>query len=198
MKISTGFTSSHYVPYVLTNEGYLDIAYALLHQKGWPSWLYAVTQGATTIWERWDGWTPEKGFQDPGMNSFNHYAYGAIGSWLYEQVAGIDVDPEKPGYKHIILHPHPGGGLTHARASLNSIYGNIDSSWRIPEGGGLEWAVTVPTNATATAYVPCAEDATVIESGFPAESADGIAFVRRDTNANVYTLQSGTYLFRVS
>lgn len=197
MKISTGFTSSHYVPHVLTEEGHADIAYNLLHQKGWPSWLYAVTQGATTIWERWDGWTPERGFQDPGMNSFNHYAYGAIGAWLYEQVAGIDVDPEKPGYKHIFLHPNIGGGLTHAKAHLHSIYGLIESHWRIPEGGGLEWLITVPPNTTATAFVPCAEDAPVIESNFPAESAEGIAFVRRAPTANVYTLQSGTYHFRV-
>ena len=86
--------SAHsYLPHVLSKNGRLDIAYALLNQKTWPSWLYAVTQGATTIWERWDGWTEDNGFQDPGMNSFNHYAYGAIGAWLYNTVAGIEIDP---------------------------------------------------------------------------------------------------------
>src|ERR1700750_2019399 len=101
------------------------MAYTLLNQKTWPSWLYAVTQGATTIWERWDGWTHDRGFQTPEMNSYNHYAYGAIGEWLYGTVAGIDLDPARPGYKHIVVHPRPGGGLTRAKASLRSVHGLI-------------------------------------------------------------------------
>ena len=115
LHLSTGFVGSSYLPHVLSDNGRLDVAYALLHQQTWPSWLYAVTQGATTIWERWDGYTEQNGFQDPGMNSFNHYAYGAIGAWLYGTVAGIEVDPAQPGYKHTILRPQPGGGLTTPR-----------------------------------------------------------------------------------
>src|SRR5262249_26963420 len=126
-KLSTGFVGSPYLPHVLTAAGRLDVAYRLLHQRDWPSWLYAVTQGATTIWERWDGWTRERGYQTPTMNSFNHYAYGAIGSWLYQVVAGIDVDPARPGYRHAVLRPRPGGDLTSAKATLDSVYGRLES-----------------------------------------------------------------------
>jgi alpha-L-rhamnosidase len=162
-KTSTGFVGSSYVPHVLTSMGRADIAYRLLFQKGWPSYLYAVTQGATTIWERWDGWTAEKGFQDPGMNSFNHYAYGAVGAWLYQRVAGIDLDDTGEtaagaGYKRIVLHPIPpaDGSLTRAAASLESVYGRIESAWRIDDGRFV-WEITVPPNTTATAIVPVGE-----------------------------------------
>ncbi len=97
--LSTGFVGTPYISRVLSDNGRPDVAYKLLRQTTWPSWLYSVTQGATTIWERWDGWTHDKGFQDPSMNSFNHYAYGAIGAWMYTTVAGIDIDATKPGYK---------------------------------------------------------------------------------------------------
>jgi alpha-L-rhamnosidase len=151
--LSTGFVGTPYLMPVLARFGKLDVAYKLLFQQSWPSWLYPVTQDATTIWERWDGWTQEKGFQDPGMNSFNHYAYGSIGSWLYAVVAGIDVDPTQPGYKHIIFRPQPGGDLNHARATLNSMYGTIVSDWRIKDGK-FQWDIIIPPNTTATVYLP--------------------------------------------
>ena len=138
---------------MLSDNDQMDLAYELLFQTTWPSWLYPVTQGATTIWERWDGWTQEKGFQDAGMNSFNHYAYGAIGDWLYRVVAGIQPDPEQPGYRHILLRPRPGGRLTWAKASYETPYGTVSSHWQ-RTGGGLEWRVTVPPNTSATAYPP--------------------------------------------
>ena len=150
-KLSTGFVGSSYLPWVLSDNGRLDVAYRLLFQKQWPSWLYAVTQGATTIWERWDGWTHDKGFQDPGMNSFNHYAYGAIGAWLYAVVAGIEIGA--PGYKHIRIQPHPGGGLKRAQARLATLHGTVESAWRIA-GGKFRLAVTVPPNTTATVQLP--------------------------------------------
>lgn len=153
LHLSTGFVGAPYLPHVLSNGGRTDIAYALLHQKSWPSWLYSVTQGATTIWERWDGWTAESGFQDPGMNSFNHYAYGSIGAWLYNTVAGIEIDPQQPGYKHSILRPQPGGGLTEANAKLKTPYGELASQWQI-KGNQLDWRVVVPPNTTATAHLP--------------------------------------------
>jgi len=118
-----------------------------------------VTQWATTIWERWDGWTHDKGFQDPGMNSFNHYAYGAIGDWLYRVTAGINPDWSQPGYKHIVFKPRPGGGangvrpLTYARAVLQSLYGEISSAWRIVDGQ-FEYDIVVPPNTTATVWLP--------------------------------------------
>ena len=123
MHLSTGFVGAPYLPHVLSQNGRLDVAYTLLKQRTWPSWLYPVTQGATTIWERWDGWTEENGFEDASMNSFNHYAYGSIGAWLYEAVAGIEIDPIAPGYKHVVLRPQPGGELTEATGRLeNSVW----------------------------------------------------------------------------
>jgi alpha-L-rhamnosidase len=153
MHLSTGFVGASYLPHVLSENGQLDTAYALLHQRTWPSWVYSVTQGATTIWERWDGWTEENGFQDPGMNSFNHYAYGSIGAWMYNTVAGIEIDPDQPGYKHAILRPQPGGGLTHASGSVETVYGKLASAWEIKKGKFV-WMVVVPPNTSATAYVP--------------------------------------------
>ncbi len=157
MHLSTGFVGAPYLPHVLSASGKLDTAYALLNQKTWPSWLYSVTLGATTIWERWDGWTQERGFQDPGMNSFNHYAYGSIGAWMYNTIAGIELDPAQPGYKHIILAPQPGGGLTSAKGALKSMYGEIVSDWTL-DGGKFTWKIVVPPNTTATIHVPVEGD----------------------------------------
>jgi len=188
-KLSTGFVGSPYINLVLTEYGRNDVAYDLLAQKEWPSWLYAVTQGATTIWERWDGWTHDKGFQDPGMNSFNHYAYGAIGAWLYSTVAGIKIDLEAPGYKNSILRPQPGGDLTWASASLETEFGRIASAWT-KEDGRFKWTVTVPPNTTATAYVPTTEASSVTESGKPIEGRP--IYIH---GAVVCKLQPGTYEF---
>ncbi|MFN2203479.1 MAG: glycoside hydrolase family 78 protein [Caldilineaceae bacterium] len=151
--LSTGFVGAPYLPHVLSENGRLDVAYKLLNQRTWPSWLYSVTQGATTIWERWDGWTEENGFQSAEMNSFNHYAYGSIGAWLYNTVAGIDIDPEQPGYKHALLRPQPGGALIEAKGALETPYGRLSSAWRL-EGDSFVWDVTIPPNTTATAYLP--------------------------------------------
>jgi alpha-L-rhamnosidase len=192
--LSTGFVGSPYIAHVLSDNGRLDVAYALLHQKTWPSWLYAVTQGATTIWERWDGWTHDKGFQDVGMNSFNHYAYGAIGAWLYSIVAGINVDEEAPGYKRIIFRPQPGGGLEHACAILKSIYGEITSDWRITDDQ-FRWNITVPPNTTATVFIPAGEGAQISENGMPVEEAQSIMFLRRETDAAVFKVSAGEYSF---
>lgn len=153
MHLSTGFVGSPYLPHVLSSNGKLDTAYALMNQKSWPSWLYAVTQGATTIWERWDGWTDDNGFQDASMNSFNHYAYGAIGSWMYNTVAGIEIDPSQPGYKHVIIRPQPGSNLTTACGQLKTLYGEIQSEWTI-ENQVFNLSVVIPPNSTATVHLP--------------------------------------------
>jgi alpha-L-rhamnosidase len=194
--LSTGFVGTPYLLQTLTQAGRIDVAYKLLNQKSWPSWLYPVTQGATTIWERWDGWTEEKGFQDPGMNSFNHYAYGAVGAWLYATVAGIDIDPQRPGYRHILLHPRPDEHLTHAKAEYESPYGKILSYWRRDEGG-FHWEIIVPPNASATAWVPCEEGTKVYESGQSAEQAEGVVLERTEAGSTVYRLASGEYHFEV-
>ena len=153
MHLSTGFVGTPYLNHVLTCFGRTDVAYALLMQKTYPSWLYPITQGATTMWERWDAYTHDKGFSDTGMNSFNHYAFGAIGDWLYQTVAGIDLDEARPGYKHVRIRPQPGGGLTWARGRLRSVHGVIESSWRI-EGGRFNLNVMIPPNTTGTVTLP--------------------------------------------
>lgn len=187
--LSTGFVGTPYISRVLSDNGYLDVAYTLLLQRTWPSWLYPVTKGATTIWERWDGWTDDKGFQDIGMNSFNHYAYGAIGAWLYAVVAGIEIDESNPAYKHIILQPRPGGGITWAKASLDSIHGRVSSYWR-QEEFGFTWEVDVPPNTTATAYVPATSGQSVRVNG----EIEG----ERLVDSVKFELLSGSYRFEVS
>jgi len=162
MKLSTGFVGSPYLPHVLSRFGHDEVAFALLHQTDWPSWLYAVTQGATTIWERWDGWTHDRGFQSTGMNSFNHYAYGSIGEWLYSRVAGIA--PRRAGYKHVHFAPTPGGKLTQARATLQTLYGEVSSAWTL-SAGAFTLQVKVPANATATVQLPDGSAATDVAAG---------------------------------
>jgi alpha-L-rhamnosidase len=153
--LTTGFVGTPLLCNTLSANGHEDLAFMLLNRKEYPGWLYPVTQGATTIWERWDGQKPDGTFQDVGMNSFNHYAYGAIGEWLYTYVAGIKIDENSPGYKHFFLAPHPGGGLTNASAIYKSIHGEIKSAWKI-EGGNMVYEVKVPANTTATVTLPSA------------------------------------------
>ena len=131
--LSTGFVGVSYLLPVLTAYGHLDLAYTLLMQDTFPSWLFSVKQGATTIWERWDGWTPDKGFQDAAMNSFNHYSLGSCGEWLYDTVAGIGRNAAWPGYKVAVIRPRPGGGLTMVKAGLKTVYGQIGQ--RVDAGG---------------------------------------------------------------
>jgi alpha-L-rhamnosidase len=192
--LSTGFVGTPYINWVLSRTGHLDTAYALLQQTTWPSWLYSVTQGATTIWERWDGWTHDKGFQDPKMNSFNHYAYGAIGAWMYAVIGGIDLDPILPGYKHIVMHPCPGGGLTCATVELQSMYGTIRSAWT-QKNDRFDWRIIIPGNTTATIYVPAEDVTQVTESGQPLESSKGVIILGMEDGSAVFRLASGTYDF---
>ena len=127
--LCTGFVGTPYICKALSDNGKLKQAYDLLLKQDYPSWLYQVTQGATTIWEHWDGLKPDGTMWSPDMNSFNHYAYGAVGEWLYTVVAGLNIDEEKPGFKHTIIRPRIGGGLSFAEASHLSPYGEIKSRW---------------------------------------------------------------------
>jgi len=193
--LSTGFVGvSHLLP-VLTDAGKADAAYKLLLQDSFPSWLFSVKHGATTIWERWDGWTPERGFQDPGMNSFNHYSLGSCGEWLFGSLAGIAFDPEQPGYKHIICKPHPGNGITWANANYDSIHGKIASSWKT-DAGRFTWSLTIPANTSATIHVPAKNAADVTESGKPTAQVEGVKFLRMEDGAAVYAVGSGIYQFQ--
>jgi alpha-L-rhamnosidase len=194
--LSTGFVGTPYLLQALTDAGRLDVAYRLLFQKTWPSWLYPVTKGATTVWERWDGFTDEKGFQSEEMNSFNHYAYGAVGAWLYGVVAGIDLDPQQPGYRHIIFKPCPGEGISSARAEYESMYGPLLSDWRLAEDE-MDWDVSVPPSTNATAYIPATDGQVVLEGGRPVDQAEGVEVVGREAGKLVVRLASGAYHFNV-
>jgi len=192
--LTTGFVGTPLLCKTLSAHGYNDLAFMLLNRKDYPSWLYPVTQGATTIWERWDGQKPDGSFQDVGMNSFNHYAYGAIGEWLYRYVAGMDIDPEIPGYKHILLAPHPGGGLTNANAEFLSIYGKIKSAWKL-DGNDFVYEVTVPANTTATVTLPAAkaDQVTLNAQAIPATLKESLKQSDKSVSLNV---GSGSYTFR--
>ncbi len=192
--LTTGFLGTPYLCHVLSATGHLDTAYALLTQETYPSWLYPVKAGATTIWERWDGIKPDGTFQDPGMNSFNHYAYGAIGEWMYRVVAGIDVDPDEPGYRHVLIQPHPGDGLTSVRAELDGPYGKIVSAWQI-RGSRRSLSVQIPPNSRATVRLPDAEVGRVTEAGISAATADGVERAFQDGTTGVIEIGSGAYQF---
>jgi alpha-L-rhamnosidase len=192
--LTTGFLGTPLLCQVLSDYGYLDEAYMLLNRKEYPSWLYPVTKGATTIWERWDGIKPDGSFQDKGMNSFNHYAYGAIGEWMYRVAAGIDIDPQQPGYKHVLIQPRPGGGLTFVKASVHSMYGQVASGWEI-KNGKLTLRVEIPANTTATVRLPKAKLEQATENGKPLQESPGVSHVQQMGDAVTAEIGSGTYLF---
>jgi len=190
--LSTGFIGVGYLLPVLTQAGHADVADRLLMQDSFPSWLFSVKQGATTIWERWDGWTPEKGFQDPGMNSFNHYSLGSCGEYLFGGIGGIR--PASPGYKTILIQPVIADSLTWAKASYDSIHGKIATAWK-RDGNHLELKVVVPVNTIATVSVPAADISNVKEGGKKIEQADGVKFLRQENGKVDLQVGAGTYEF---
>ena len=192
--LTTGFLGTPYITHVLTRFGYNNLAYNLLQQQDYPSWLYPVKMGATTIWERWDGIKPDGSFQTEGMNSFNHYAYGAIGEWMYRNVAGLQIDPSHPGYEHLILSPLPGGTLTSAISHLETIKGQAGSGWYL-EQNNIRIVAEVPANTTATVRLPYAPDGLVRESGKALETGNGIHSMQQDGQSLVLELGSGKYEF---
>ena len=190
--LTTGFLGTPYLCHVLTRFGYDSVAYKLLLQETYPSWLYPVKMGATTIWERWDGQKPDSTFQNPGMNSFNHYAYGAIGDWMYRVMAGINEG--EPGYKKIIIKPHVGGGLTSATAALQTYYGKVSSAWQV-KGDQLQLEVEVPANTVATVFLPAKTGAKITEGGQPLSAVKGIKVIGQDGPYVKVETGSGKYLF---
>src|ERR1700733_4760793 len=133
-------------------------------QDSYPSWLYPVKMGATTIWERWDGQKPDSSFQTPGMNSFNHYAYGAIGDWMYRNITGLDTNEEGAGYKKISIRPHTGGNLNYAQAELETGFGKLAVSWK-SGNGHFSMDVEIPANTTASIFIPSSSAASIMEEG---------------------------------
>ena len=192
--LTTGFLGTPHLLHVLSSYGYLDEAYLLLERREYPSWLYPVTKGATTIWERWDGIKPDGSFQDPGMNSFNHYAYGAVGEWMYRVMAGIEIDPAAPGYKHTVFQPHPGGHVTDVSVSHETDYGRVASHWTL-SGDRFELAIEVPPNTTATVRLPRATLDAVREGEQPATSAAGVTASRQEGATAALEVGSGRYMF---
>ena len=151
--LQTGFLGTSILMSTLTENGMVDIAYELLFQRRNPSWLYSVDNGATTIWERWNSYTLEKGMGPKGMNSFNHYAYGCVCEWIWETAAGIASDPACPGFRHIIMKPVPDKRLGYLEAEYKSAAGLIKSAWKF-EGDTWNWTVTVPEGAVASITLP--------------------------------------------
>jgi alpha-L-rhamnosidase len=192
--LATGFLGTPLVAPVLSSVGHADLAYRVLLQETYPGWLFSVKNGATTIWERWDSWTPERGFHPEGMNSFNHYAYGSVVGWLYDTVAGLAPDPSGAGWKTLTIAPTPGGGLTHARATLETPYGRALSAWKIA-AGKTEFDLVVPPNTNARVALPASDAALVTEGGVALRDmreATGVAV--RDGRVT-FTLAPGAYHF---
>lgn len=165
--LTTGFLGTPFLLFVLDEQGRSDVAYKLLLSDSYPSWGYMVSKGATTWWERWNGDTG-----DPGMNSYNHYAFGSVMAWVYRRVSGIDTDAAGAGFHHIVIAPHTEASLTHARTEYDSAYGTVVTDWTRDAAGGLQMAVTVPANTTATVHLAAGpkgiasmEGATLIKAG---------------------------------
>lgn len=190
----TGIQTTNRMMLELTRAGRVDVAYRILNNDRIPSWRYMIDHGATTIWERWDSWSETNGFQDPSMNSFNHYAMGAVAEWIYRTIGGINPDPDAPGFAHVIIRPQPGGGITWANTRHRCIRGTIATDWRT-EAGVLNLEVTIPPNTAATVHIPCRGEATVTESGLPLDKAPGVRGWRRKGEAVVVQLGSGRYRF---
>ena len=191
--LSVGFLGIPILLPTLTDIGRSDLAYRLIQKETYPSWGYSIEQGATTIWERWNSYTRDKGFGDVKMNSFNHYALGACGEWMFRSMLGIDSDGV--GFRKIIMKPELGEGITWAKGHYDSIMGRIGSDWKI-DGSVFTWKITVPPNTRATVYVPAGAAAEVTESGEPATQAEGVRFLHMATGRAVFEVGSGTYKFR--
>ncbi|GIL23194.1 MAG: alfa-L-rhamnosidase [Bacteroidota bacterium] len=194
--LTTGFLGTPYLCHVLSRFGYDDVAYTLLLQETYPSWLYPVKMGATTIWERWDGIKPDGTFQTAGMNSFNHYAYGAIGDWMYRVATGIDTDEAAPGYKAIVIKPHLDNRLTLASSEYKTGYGVVKSAWKTTDQN-IVFDVEVPANTKATVYVPSASANSITESGKPLASVKDISVKGEEPGYVKVEVGSGKYSFVV-
>ena len=188
--IGTGLVGGQYLMRVLSDNGRADLACKIATQKNYPSWGYMLEQGATTIWELWNGNTA-----DPAMNSGNHVMLiGDFVIWLYEDLAGIKPDPEQPGFKHILMKPLPVGDLKFVKATHRSPYGLIVSDWQL-DGGTFDWRIEVPANAIATVFVPAKSVERVLEGGMFARNAPGVKFLRMENGRAVFNVGSGKYHF---
>lgn len=191
--LTTGFVGTPYLCHVLSENGYHDLAVSLVQQEDYPSWLYSIHKGATTIWEHWDGIKPDGSFWSDDMNSYNHYAYGSIGDWLYRVVAGLDSDDQQPGYKRIHFRPRPDSGLEYAKASLHSSYGKIRSEWKKEADGRVFYEFQLPPNTTGLATLRGATLAMASVNGQAAQTATGVLSAEESNGELRLELGSGIY-----
>jgi alpha-L-rhamnosidase len=197
--LMTGFIGTSWINKALSDNGRVDLAYSLLQQTSYPSWLYSVEQGATTIWERLNSYTHTEGFGGNNrMNSFNHYSFGAVGSWMYNYSLGIERDENSPGFKHFILKPEsdPTGKMTYAKGYYDSMYGRIESSWE-KKGNICNYRFVVPENTTATLYINAASMDTLLEGGKLIKKSLRVKYVGEKGGKHVFELQSGEYKIQV-
>ena len=183
--LTTGFHSTYPLMHVLTKMGRIDLAYKLLLNREFPSWGYTIDNGATTIWERWDGYVKGRGFQDPGMNSFNHWALGSVGQWMMESLVGISA--AQPGFKVIEFSPRPGPGVEWAKASYRSHAGTIYSEWK-KRSDGVWFKFIVPPGALAKVDLGANSDRVKILAGEE----------HVQKSKGTFTVESGTYVFLLS
>lgn len=193
--LTTGFVGTPYLNPVLSAAGHRDLAYTLLFQKDYPSWLFQVTQGATTVWEHWDGMREDGSLWSRDMNSFNHYAYGAIGEWLYRDVAGIRPDENRPGFGMVHIEPQPGPGLDWVKAKVDTMYGAVSSAWHRHDHGEMIVEVHIPANVSGTVLLPLAAKAAVKEQGQPLDEVTAIRAFRAEGPDTRVELGSGSYMF---
>ena len=193
--LRTGFLGTPLLPLVLDELGEFDLMYTILFQETYPSWFYSINQGATSMWERWDSYTHKDGFHKDGMNSFNHYAYGAIGQWMYERIAGIK--PLKAGYKEILIAPIPGGPLTSAQASYKSPYGEINSAWKV-KNGVFELKATVPPNTSAKIVIQANTEEDLLLDGQPFSENENVKLLKKTENSFELKVQPGKWNFSTS
>lgn len=189
--LRTGFLGTPLLAPVLDSMGETDLMYRLLFKETYPSWFYSINQGATTMWERWDSFSYDEGFHKQGMNSFNHYAYGAIGQWMYERVGGIA--PLSPGYKKIGFAPAFSGPLDHAQVSYKSPYGTIRSSWKKTKGS-VQYTIVVPPNSTGEVVIPASKDE-VTEKGVKLSKVVGVDNIQSTDSGVRITVLPGKYTF---
>jgi alpha-L-rhamnosidase len=192
--LSTGFMATHRLMLELSANGQHDEAWRLINLRTVPSWGYMVEMGATTIWERWDGYAEGRGYQHWRMNSFNHFAFGSVGEWIWRNLVGLNPVEKHAGYKHFIIRPRLSDGLTWVKGRYESIYGTIECNWRVDQGR-FYLDLTVPPNTTATVYLPVEEASTVLDNGQPVKESPDIKFKGIEDKYSVLDVTSGIYSF---
>jgi alpha-L-rhamnosidase len=191
--LTTGFLGTPYLMIELSNSGHSEVAYRLLLQNTYPSWGYMIEHGATTMWERWNG---DQMMGDPSMNSYNHYAYGAVAEWLYRYAAGIDQSAEDPGFHRIVLHPQFDASLGEVKATYDSSYGPITSNWKV-DGKTIKWDVVIPPNTTGLIYLPGGEATRILEGGKDIRQSTGVSPVLKDSHNAIFQAGAGSYTLTV-